>query len=137
MLKTVVVFSVLALSVGGPLHAQDRISIASDWGSVTATLEENAATRTLVGMLPLTIDMRDLLSQEKIGRLPSALPSAKHQQSYSAGTLGLWNAQDFVIYYRAGELGPPGIVPLGQVTGDASIFDRPGSLTVTITHIKE
>ena len=44
--------------------AQERILISSEWGNVSADLADNAATRSLVEMLPLTIEMRDHLRQE-------------------------------------------------------------------------
>jgi hypothetical protein len=40
-----------------------------------------------------------------------------------------------VIYYRDGRVPSPGIVVLGQIRGDESIFDRPGSITVGIERI--
>jgi hypothetical protein len=40
-----------------------------------------------------------------------------------------------VIYYRSGRVPQPGIIVLGQVTGDVSIFDRPGPITVNIQRI--
>lgn len=112
--------------------AQDRISISSDWGNVTAELAENAAARALAGMLPLTITMNDHLRQEKTGDLPSSLPAAPRQREFSVGTLGLWSSGDFVIYYRNGEVPPPGIVILGDIKGDVSIFDRAGKVTVKL-----
>ncbi len=112
--------------------AQDRISISSDWGNVTAELADNAAARALADMLPLTIEMDDHLRQEKTGNLPAALPAAWRQREFSAGTLGLWSSTDFVIYYRDGSVPSPGIVILGQVKGDVSIFDRPGKVTIRI-----
>lgn len=118
--------------LGGSALAQDRISISSDWGTVTAELADNAAARALAGMLPLTIAMDDHLRQEKTGNLPSALPAAARQRAFSTGTLGLWSSGDFVIYYRDGQVPPPGIVILGEVKGDVSIFDRPGKVTVTV-----
>ncbi|KQS59462.1 hypothetical protein ASG39_19365 [Rhizobium sp. Leaf371] len=120
------------LFMGGTALTQDRIRISSEWGDVTAELAENAAARALAGMLPLTIEMDDHLRQEKTGNLPSALPSAPRQRAFSAGTLGLWSSGDFVIYYRDGEVPAPGIVILGQVKGDVSIFDRPGKVTVKV-----
>ena len=123
---------VIAVALIGPAMAQDRILISSDWGEVTAELVDNNATRALARMLPLTIDMRDHLRQEKTGNLPSPLPSAERQVEFSTGTLGLWSANHFVIYYRDGRVPQPGIVVLGQVTGDVSIFDRPGRVTVRI-----
>jgi hypothetical protein len=40
-----------------------------------------------------------------------------------------------VIYYSSGSVPAPGIVVLGQVTGDVSIFDRPGDITVELTRL--
>jgi hypothetical protein len=37
-----------------------------------------------------------------------------------------------VIYYSSGSVPAPGIIILGQVTGDVSIFDRPGDVTVEL-----
>jgi hypothetical protein len=120
------------LNAGGSALAQDRILISSDWGNVSAELEDNAAARALAAMLPLTIEMDDYLRQEKTGDLPSALPATPRQREFSAGTLGLWSTGDFVIYYRDGRVPPPGIAILGQVNGDVSMFDRPEKVTVRI-----
>ena len=116
--------------------AQERIRISSDWGTVTAELADNDATRLLVRMLPLTIEMRDHLRQEKTGNLPSPLPAVGRQLDFSTGTLGLWNSDHFVIYYREGRVPQPGIILLGRATGDVSIFDRPGPVTVRIERIR-
>lgn len=132
MLKPLLSAAIITLGMVAPAMAQDRIVISSDWGEVTAELVDNDATRSLVGMLPLTIEMRDHLRQEKTGSLPSALPSAARQREFSSGTLGLWSSNHFVIYYRDGSVPSPGIVILGNVTGDVSIFDRPGPVAVTI-----
>lgn len=113
--------------------AQEQIRISSDWGEVNATLEDNEAADALLDVLPLTIDMRDHLSQEKTGYLPSDLPELARQRDFGAGTLGLWSSNHFVIYYSAGRVPSPGIIILGQVTGDVSIFDRPGNVTVELT----
>jgi hypothetical protein len=116
--------------------AQERVLISSDWGKVTAELVNNNATRALVQMLPLTIEMRDHLRQEKTGNLPSPLPAVERQLDFSTGTLGLWSSNHFVIYYRDGRVPQPGIIILGQVTGDVSIFDRPGPITVRVERIE-
>ncbi len=123
----------VTLATTGTVMAQDRIRISSDWGEVTAELADNAAARALSAMLPLSIEMGDHLRQEKTGRLPAALPDLPRQRDFHAGTLGLWSGRDFVIYYRSGRVPSPGIVILGQIEGDVSIFDRPGSIAVEIT----
>ncbi|MCK1501050.1 hypothetical protein IVB20_29070 [Bradyrhizobium sp. 188] len=112
--------------------AQERIRISSDWGNVTAELSDNNAARSLVNMLPLTIEMSDHLRQEKTGSLPSPLPEVSRQREFELGTLGLWGPDHFVIYYRKGRVPQPGIVILGNVTGDVSVFDRPGPIAVRI-----
>jgi hypothetical protein len=120
----------------GPAMAQERILISSDWGQVTAELVDNSATRSLVQMLPLSIEMRDHLRQEKTGNLPSPLPAVERQVDFSTGTLGLWSSNHFVIYYRGGRVPQPGIILLGRVTGDVSIFDRPDPVTVRVERIR-
>ncbi|WP_418137907.1 cyclophilin-like fold protein [Agrobacterium sp. El2ro-1b] len=130
--RTAFVAASLTMPMGGSALAQDRISISSDWGNVTAVLADNAAARALSKMLPLTIEMDDHLRQEKTGNLPAALPEASRKRDFSAGTLGLWSSGDFVIYYRDGRVPSPGIVILGQVQGDVSIFDRTGKVKVRI-----
>jgi hypothetical protein len=115
-----------------PAMAQERSLISSPWGKVTAELADNAATRSLLAMLPVTLDMRDHLRQEKTGNLPSPLPAVDRQLDFSAGTLGLWSTNHFVIYYRDGRVPRPGIIILGRVTGDVSIFDRPGAVSVRV-----
>ena len=126
---------VITLGLIGPTMAQERILISSDWGKVTAELVDNDAARSLVRMLPITIEMRDHLRQEKTGNLPSALPAVERQLEFSTGTLGLWSSNHFVIYYRDGRVPQPGIIILGRVTGDVSIFDRPGPVTVRVERI--
>ena len=82
----------MTLGLVGPTMAQERVLISSDWGNVTAELTDNNATRALVRMLPLTIEMRDHLRQEKTGNLPSPLPAVERQLDFSTGMLGLWSS---------------------------------------------
>src|ERR671912_974338 len=135
MLSQTLKVSAIMLGLIGPAMAQERILISSDWGQVTAELVDNNATRALVRMLPLTIAMRDHLRQEKTGDLPSPLPAVERQLDFSAGTLGLWGPDHFVIYYRSGRVPQPGIVLLGRASGDVSIFDRPGPVTIQVQRV--
>ncbi|WP_281034435.1 cyclophilin-like fold protein [Rhizobium leguminosarum] len=67
----------IAVGLGGPAAAEQRIVISSNWGQVTAELATNSAAKALVQMLPLTIEMDDHLRQEKTGNLPSPLPEPR------------------------------------------------------------
>ncbi|MBA8881824.1 cyclophilin-like fold protein [Phyllobacterium myrsinacearum] len=132
MLKLMISAAALTMAIDGTAMAQERIRISSDWGEVTADLADNEAAKALAQMLPLTIKMSDHLRQEKTGNLPAELPEQLRQRDFSVGTLGLWNSDHFVIYYRNGRVPSPGIIVLGKATGGLSIFDRPGSVTVRI-----
>ena len=136
MLTTTVIASILTLGLTEVTMSQEQILISSEWGKVKAELVDNEATRSLVQMLPLTIEMRDHLRQEKTGNLPSPLPAVERQLDFSTGTLGLWSSNHFVIYYRDGRVPQPGIILLGRVTDDVSIFDRPGPVTIRLERIK-
>ena len=116
----------------GQSMSETQIVIKSERGQVTAELVDNEATRALVRMLPLTIEMRDHLRQEKTGDLPSPLPELPRQLEFSEGTLGLWGNSDLVIYYRNGRVPKPGIILLGRVRGNLSIFDHPEPVEVQI-----
>lgn len=76
------------------------------------------------------------MRQEKTGDLPSPLPDFQRTVDFKTGTLGLWSSSDFVIYHRDGRVPKPGIVILGQVSGDVSIFDRPGAVTVRLEKVQ-
>ena len=120
----------------GTAMAQERISISSDWGKLTATLADNDAARSLLKILPVTLDMNDHLRQEKTGNLPSPMAEAARTRDFSAGTIGLWGPDHFVIYYRDGSVPPPGIAVLGQALGDVAIFDRPGPVKVRVERMQ-
>ncbi len=132
MLTTPLKALIITIGLVGPAMSQERIVISSDWGEVTADLADNDATKSLIQMLPITIQMDDHLRQEKTGNLPSPLPEVERQVDFSKGTLGLWSSDHFVIYYRDGRVPRPGIIILGNITGEVSIFDRPGPIAVRV-----
>ena len=129
-----------AAQMGSPRAATEKgmsmrpmeIVIASESAELSAKLADNEAARALAAMLPLKIQMRDHLRQEKTGVLPSPLPGGDWQTEFSVGALGLWGDRDFVIYYRAGRVPAPGIVILGQVRGDLSQFDNSDGVTISL-----
>ncbi len=120
------------LSMAAEVWAGEKIRIVSEWGEVTARLEDNPSTRALLRMLPLELPMRDHLRQEKTGRLRTPLPEHARRLEFSNGDLGLWSNGDFVIYYANGSVPQPGIIPLGRIEGGAKLYDRPGPITVRI-----
>ncbi|MCO6363859.1 hypothetical protein GBO37_14600 [Paracoccus sp. 08] len=132
MLRCTTLSLTLTLCAGLPAMAQDIIRITSPQSSVMAELNDSPAAQALLAMLPLDLAMTDHLRQEKTGDLPQALPAGDRQRDFSTGTLGLWSSRDFVIYYRDGRVPSPGIVILGQVLDDVSMFDNADPVTVRI-----
>jgi hypothetical protein len=112
--------------------AGEKIRIVSEWGEVTARLEDNPSASALLRMLPLELSMTDHLRQEKTGRLRTPLPEHLRQTGFADGDLGLWGNDAFVIYYAKGTVPLPGIVPLGRIEGGAKLYDRPGPIKVRI-----
>lgn len=69
---------------------------------LTATLVQNSSTEALLEMLsegPVTINMNDYASMEKVGPFPKSLPRNNEQISTEAGDLILYQGNSFVIYY--------------------------------------
>ncbi|CAM3201925.1 cyclophilin-like fold protein [Paracoccus nototheniae] len=132
MLHRTTLALILTLCASIPAMAQNSIRITSPEGSVMAGLNDTPTAQALLAMLPLDLPMTDHLRQEKTGDLPQALPAGDRQRDFSVGTLGLWSSGDFVIYYAAGRVPAPGIVILGQVLDDVSIFDNADPVTVRI-----
>lgn len=120
----------------GTEMANTEILLTTGEGQFRARLADNDAARALAEMLPLRIEMRDHLRQEKTGELPSRLPDGERQTDFSVGTLGLWEDREFVIYYDEGRVPAPGIVILGQVSGDLSQFDNSEGVSVSLARVE-
>ena len=66
-----------------------------------ATLADTDAAREFAAMLPLTLDMDDLNSNEKHIELPKALTTNKHQpKAVHNGDIVLWGSRTLVVFYK-------------------------------------
>lgn len=68
----------------------------------TATLTDNSSTEALMEKLkagPITINMQDYGSMEKVGPLGTSLPRNDKQITTEPGDLILYQGNSFVIYY--------------------------------------
>ena len=80
------------------------IQITSDSGShkLTATLVDNSSATAFNELLkkgPLTVDMHDYGSFEKVGPLDTSLPRNDTQITTTAGDIILYQGNQITIYY--------------------------------------
>jgi hypothetical protein len=89
--------------------------------TLTATLVDNSTTEALKEMLsdgPVTIDMRDYGSMEKVGPFPQSLPRNDEQITTEAGDLILYQGNSFVIYYAPNSWNFTRIGKINNITGE-------------------
>ena len=68
------------------------------------TFADSEASRAFAAMLPLTIDMADLNSNEKHADLPRALPTnATRPGTIHSGDLLLYGSRTLVVFYQTFE----------------------------------
>lgn len=82
--------------------AQNKLYLTVGNRTMTATLAENAATRSLARLLesePVTVNMSDYGSFEKVGELPQSLPASDSRITATPGDIMLYQGQNMVIFY--------------------------------------
>ncbi|WP_338578944.1 cyclophilin-like fold protein [Pseudomonas sp. ML2-2023-6] len=96
------------------------------------TLADNAAARTFVTLLPLTLEMSDLNSNEKYASLPGALPAnASKPGTIHAGDLMLYGTDTLVVFYSTFE-STYAYTRLGRVDDNASLAQVLGRRAVNV-----
>ncbi|CAN7743077.1 cyclophilin-like fold protein [Variovorax sp. LjRoot178] len=97
------------------------------------TLADTEAARAFAAMLPLTIDMPDLNSNEKHAKLPKALPTNTIRPgTIRNGDLMLYGSQTLVVFYLTFDSNYS-YTRLGRVDDPADLARALGSGTVRIT----
>jgi len=99
-----------------------------------ATLEDSAAARDLLSLLPMTLDLEDYAATEKIAQLPKKLSTA----GAPAGTTP--SVGDITYYAPWGNLAifykdfghSAGLVKLGRIKGDIQVLRGRGPLKARI-----
>lgn len=99
----------------------------------TATLIDNATTRSLIAKFPLTVPMQDLYSRELVYRFPDPLPANETQTSgYEVGDISYWTPRhSFVIFYRQNGEVIGNLQKIGHIDSGIEIFSQTGNTNVT------
>jgi len=79
-----------------------KVKVTAGSQVLTATLIDNATTRSLISKFPLTVPMKNLYSREMVYRFPEPMPAEEAQRSgYEVGDLGYWTpGHSLVIFYE-------------------------------------
>ncbi|MGI6204248.1 MAG: cyclophilin-like fold protein [Anaerovoracaceae bacterium] len=78
------------------------ITLTVNGTALTAELADNSSAEALKEMLadgPVTVEMSDYASMEKVGSLWKSLPTNNEQITTEAGDLILYQGDQLVIYY--------------------------------------
>lgn len=115
--------------------AQNKLYLTVGNRTMTATLAENAATRSLARLLesePVTVNMSDYGSFEKVGELPQSLPASDSRITATPGDIMLYQGQKMVIFYGSNTWS---YTPLGKIDGmtAASLREFLGNGNVDMT----
>jgi hypothetical protein len=106
---------------------------------ITARLDDNATSKDLASLLPLTLTLEDYNGTEKISDLPKKLSTrgAPEGVEPAAGDLAYYAPWgNLAIFYK--DFGySRGLVKLGTIESSASTFERSGSLRVTIEALED
>lgn len=119
-----------------PSEEESKMTIQIGDTALTAVLADNDAARALLALLeegPLTIEMEDYGSMEKVGNIGASLPRCDEQITTQAGDLILYQGKSFVIYYAPNTWNFTRLGRIDGVTGEellALLGD--GDVTVTL-----
>ena len=114
------------------------VRIIAGGSELKATLNDTAASRDLMTLLPLHLQMTDYNGAEKIAKLPKGLSAAGAPDGAdpNVGDIAYYAPWgNFVVYYGDVQYWP-GIVPLGHVEGSLNPFAGQGAVDVRIERLE-
>jgi hypothetical protein len=116
-----------------------KIRIHVDGARLTATLDDTAASRDFVSLLPLTLTLDDYNGTEKISDLPKKLSTKDAPAGIdpSVGDITFYSPWgNLAIFYKDFAYSR-GLVKLGRIDSGIETFDRPGTRRVIIQRMEE
>jgi hypothetical protein len=112
---------------------KDTIKVMIGDNHFKAILESNAAANGFKRMLPLTISMKDLNSNEKFFDFSTSLPAnASNPNTINSGDLMLWGSNTLVLFYKTFNTSYS-YTRLGKIENPNGLSQALGSGNVTVT----
>jgi hypothetical protein len=113
------------------VNGKIRIKVNSQ--TFTATLLDNKSVKAFKEMLPLTMQMTELNSNEKYFDLPNSLPTNSYNpQTIKNGDLMLYGSKTLVLFYKTFST-PYSYKKLGSLDDVTGLARALGSGDVTVT----
>lgn len=110
-----------------------KVKVTAGEHVLTATFEDNATARALIGKFPLTLPMQDLYDREMCYRFSEALPAEEAATSgYAVGDIVYWTPRhSFVIMYEQNGERISNLQKIGHIDQGVEIFKLTGDIDVT------
>lgn len=110
-----------------------KLKISVGKNTFTATLDNNATVTAFKTRWPLTVNMKELNSNEKYFDLPGNLPAnASNPGSIQAGDLMLYGSNTLVLFYKSFSTSY-NYTPIGRINDASGLAAALGSGNITVT----
>ncbi|WP_447740754.1 cyclophilin-like fold protein [Variovorax boronicumulans] len=111
-----------------------NISFTINGQLLAATLDDNAAAREFLGLLPLTLELEDYASTEKIAQLPKKISTVGQPAGMtpSVGDITYYAPWGNLAIFYKGFGYSEGLVKLGRIVDDAQVLRGRGPLKARI-----
>lgn len=122
------------------VSGSENIEIRVGETIIFATLNGSDAAKEFASRMPITVSMTRMGEHEYYGALAQPLVNTSELQTgYAVGDLAFWTPGDlFAVYFDEPENAPEGLMILGRITSDMSVFDTLGnSVEMTIVRLQE
>lgn len=114
-------------------NMSSKIKIKIGTSTFNATLENNATATAFKAMLPMTINMTDMNSNEKFIDLSASLPNnALNPKTIQTGDLMLYGSRIFVLFYKTFSTSYS-YTRMGRIDDTAGLTAALGSGNVSVT----
>ena len=117
-------------------ETQRQIIVQFEDNTIIYELNDSSAADSLLAMLPLTIEIEDYSTNEKIFYPESALDTSDTPLATSgSGTLAYYDPWDDVVFFYGDYNENPGLFELGQVvSGEELISQMSGTISIKIAN---
>lgn len=118
------------------MESDEMIAVSITVGNkaFSAKFYNNESAKSIASQMPLTLDMKDFSSQEKVTSLPFDLPSAGTHipPTIRSGEIYLWSENQMVLFYTSLQTNIYNYVPIGYIEDTVGLAETLGSSSVVI-----